>query len=116
MKRDREPVFARDADGVGCWWRTGACGPCGRESVLVTWTGTRRDVYGCGHTHTFSCSHCLAPGRRPAPAPAPAPAPVREPVPSPPPIPAGTWVHLAATALSCVSVICAAAAFLIATG
>jgi hypothetical protein len=85
MIRMSEPVFARAVDGVGRWWRTGTCTVCGCDGVRVTWTGTRRDVYGTRHTHTHSCARCL-PGTQTPQKPQKPPLPEQQPSP-PPPLP-----------------------------
>lgn len=115
------PVFARRTDGVGRWWRTGTCLTCGRTGVPVSWTGAQRDAYGSRHEHVHSCADCVFGLTVPPTVPdTPSPPPAALVSDDPPPLPSvldgPPWVHVAATALSCLSVAMAAVAFLLATG
>jgi hypothetical protein len=108
------------------WWRSGACGACAREPVEVTWVGAVPDETRPTHRHVFVCEACVAPYDQPERDPEPVqepdpeperPAPVPVPPPAAPPISrTERWLHVANTALSCLAVIFAAAAFCIAQG
>lgn len=109
-----EPALCPGRPG---WWHTGACLLCDRDSVLVTWVGAPRAVYGNRHAHIYACGTCLdriADQQRHAD---PQPCTVHGTGTATFPAPAATapWLHLAATALTCISVISAAAALWLAT-
>jgi hypothetical protein len=78
---------------------------CDRVSVLVTWVGVAVSIHGNRHAHIYACGVCVDRiGSQQQAADASRVTPLSR------PCPGELWVHLAATALSCFAVVCAAAA------
>jgi hypothetical protein len=90
---------------------------------MVSWVGSVPDTCWATHVHVYACAACVVrfdrPQRQPEPEAEPEPTrPEPEPAPAPPPAPPRTerWLRIANTALSCVAVTFAAAAFCLGLG